>query len=63
MNELLLDLVLPETDRGVAIQWLVMMPVWLAAVVLVRRQPREVKQFVWGLVMLNLGWFAARSIH
>ena len=63
MPELLLDLLLPETDRGVALQWLIMVPFWLIVLVVTRRQPRDIRMFIAGLAMLNLAWFGARTIH
>ena len=63
MPELLLDLLLPETDRGVAIQWLVMVPFWAVVLVVTRRRSKDVRTFLVGLAMINLAWFAARTIH
>ena len=63
MSELLLDLVLPETDRAVAIQWIVMAIVWAVVIALTWRQSRDIRHFVWGLAMLNLAWFSARTVH
>ena len=61
--EFLLDLLLPATDRAVAIQWSIMIPFWVVALVAVRRQNRDVRTFVLGLAIINLAWFAARTIH
>lgn len=63
MKELLLDLALPETDRGVAAQWIVMGVVWAVVIASTWRQTRDVRHFVWGLAMLNLAWFALRTVH
>lgn len=63
MPEFLLDLLLPKTDRVVAIQWLVMTPFWLVTNFAVRKQSTDVRLFVAGLAMLNLAWFAARTVH
>ncbi len=63
MKNFLLEVFLPRTDAGVAVQWAVMVPIWLISVWLVRRRPIEIKQFVWGLAILNLGWFMARMAH
>lgn len=63
MPEILLDLLLPETDRGVAIQWALMVPFWLVVLTLTRKQPKDIRLFVAGLAMLNLAWFGARMIH
>ena len=63
MPEFLLDLLLPKTDRTVAIQWLVMTPFWLVTNFAVRKQSKDVRLFVAGLAMLNLAWFAARTVH
>ncbi|MDW3179682.1 MAG: hypothetical protein R8J94_19985 [Acidimicrobiia bacterium] len=63
MPDFLLDLLLPKTDRIVAIQWLVMTPFWLIMIVLTRKLQKETRLFVYGLAMMNLAWFAARTIH
>jgi hypothetical protein len=63
VNDFLLDLLLPKTDRVVFIQWAVMGVVWVIAIASVWRQPKDIRQFVLGLVMVNLGWFGVRTIH
>ncbi len=63
MGEFLLDLLLPKTDRVVAIQWAIMTPFWLLTFWLTRRQPKDIRTFIYGLAMLNLAWFAARTVH
>jgi len=63
VSDFLIDLALPKTDRVVAIQWIVMTIVWTIAIVAVRGQDRDIRHFVLGLMMLNLGWFAVRTVH
>ena len=63
MRELLIDLLLPKTDRGAVTQWIVMAVVWVAALVLSRNMRREYRLFIAGLIMLNIAWFAARTVH
>lgn len=63
MSDFLLDLALPKTDRVVLIQTIVMACVWLIVIPATWRVNRDVRTFVWGLFMLNLGWFAARTVH
>lgn len=63
MSEFFLDLVLPETDRVVAIQWAVMAGVWAIVIPLTWRANRDIRHFVWGLAMMNLAWFSARTVH
>lgn len=64
MGDFLVDLLLPKTDRVVAYQWIVMIGVvWPIAIFAVRKADRDIKHFVWGLAMLNLAWFAARTVH
>ncbi len=46
-----------------AIQWIVMAVVWSVMIALTWRRDRDIRHFVWGLAMLNLGWFAARTVH
>ena len=61
--DFIVDLLLPATDRAVAIQWSIMIPFWIVALVAVRRQSRDIRTFVLGLAVINLAWFAARTIH
>jgi len=63
MNDFFLDLVLPKTDRVVAIQWIVMAVVWAVALIAVRGRSRDIRHFVLGLAVFNLAWFAARAVH
>ncbi len=63
MRELFLDLLLPETDQGAVIQWVVMAVFWLVVAYLTRRWRQEHRLFVGGLAMLNIAWFAARTLH
>ena len=63
MKEFLLDLFLPPTDRIVAIQWAIAIPLWIAAVFGARNASRDVKHFVWGICMMNLAWFTIRAAH
>jgi hypothetical protein len=63
MGEFLLDVFLPKTDRTVLIQTVVMTCFWAIVVPLTWRQERDIRHFVWGLFMLNVGWFAARTVH
>lgn len=63
MREALLDLLLPETDRGATTQWLVAGVVWMAIFVSTREWRREYRLFLVGLAMVNLAWFAARTVH
>jgi hypothetical protein len=63
MRDFLLDLVLPPSDRAVMIQWAVMVPFWLAVLVVTRHRSKDTRTFIIGLAVLNLAWFAARTIH
>lgn len=63
MRDLLLDLLLPRTDRAAITQWIVMGIVWAIAVVATWRWRKEYRLFVYGLAMANLAWFAARTVH
>jgi len=60
---LALDVVLPKTDRTVAIQWAVMGPIWLFAIALSWQLERDIRHFIWGLCTINLAWFLARMVH
>ena len=63
MSDFLLDLVLPETDQAVAVQWAVMGVVWSVLTIVTWRADRDIRHFVWGCATLNLGWFMARMVH
>lgn len=63
MRDFLLDLVLPPSDRAVMIQWAIMAPLWLIALVATRHRSKDTRTFVIGVVVLNLAWFVARMIH
>lgn len=63
MPEFLVDLALPKTDRAVAIQWAVMVPLWLAVFYFTRKQSKDARLFIYGVAMLNLAWFAFRTVH
>jgi len=63
VRELLLDLVLPETDRGVLIQLIVAIVVWSTALWMVRTKDRDIRHFVLGLAVANAAWFAWRTVH
>lgn len=62
-SEFFLDIVLPKTDRIVAIQWAVMGPIWLLAIGISWQTERDIRHFIWGLCMINFSWFMARMIH
>lgn len=63
MHELLLDLFLPETDRGAVIQIIVAAVFWAVMLVLARRWRREYQLFTLGLAVITFAWFGARAIH
>ena len=63
MRELLLDLLLPETDRGAVIQIVVATVFWVAVLAWSLRWRREYRIFAVGLAVLTYAWFGARAIH
>jgi len=63
VDELLLDLLLPETDRGAIIQWVVMAIVWTGVLFVARGWRREYRLFLIGLAVMNIAWFAVRTVH
>lgn len=63
MGEILLDLLLPKTDRTVFIQWAIAGALWPFALFVTRKASKDVRTFVYGVAILNLAWFAARTIH
>ena len=62
-TDLFLDIVLPETDRVVAIQWAIMGPMWLFAIGYSWGLDRDLRHFVQGLCLFNFAVFMARMIH
>jgi len=63
VKQFLLDIVLPRTDRAVFIQWALAVPFWIGVAIAIRRQSKDVKTFAVGLAVLNLAWFAVRTVH
>lgn len=58
----MLDLLLPRTDAGVAVQLIVAITVFAIAIYLVRRH-LEWRIFVVGFAVLTLGLMALRTVH
>lgn len=63
VGDFLLDLALPRTDRVVFIQWIVMAIFWAAVFIGTRNRNKDIRQFLIGIAMLNLAWFAFRTVH
>jgi len=62
-SEFALDIVLPKTDRIVAIQWAIMGPIWLFVIALSWQYERDIRHFLWGICVINFAWFLARMVH
>ncbi len=62
-SEVVLDVILPKTDRIVAIQWAIMGPIWLFVIALSWQYERDIRHFLWGICTINFAWFLARMIH
>ena len=63
MWDLLLEVALPRTDKGVAVQWIVAAAIWPVALLSVRNQNRDIKLFVVGLIVMNIALFSLRTVH
>jgi hypothetical protein len=63
VGEFFLDLLLPKTDKAAITQWIVMGVVWTIVVAATWRIRREYRLFLYGLAMINVAWFAARTVH
>lgn len=63
MREALLDLLLPETDRGATIQIAVAAVFWTVMIAWSLRWRPEYRTFVIGLAVITFAWFGARAIH
>ena len=63
MAQFLVDLALPKTDTMVFIQWGVMVPLWILAFYASRKMSKDARLFIYGIAMLNLAWFAFRTVH
>ncbi len=63
MPQFLVDLALPKTDAAVLVQWVVMVPFWLVVFFGVRKMSKDARLFFYGVAMLNLAWFAFRTVH
>jgi hypothetical protein len=57
-----MDVLLPRTDGGVALQAAVATAAFLAAFLGVRRSP-ELRRFVFGLAVLTASLFGLRALH
>jgi len=62
-SEFALDIVLPKTDRVVAVQWAIMGPIWLFVIGLSWQYERDIRHFLWGICVINFAWFLARMVH
>ncbi len=56
------DLLLPSTDRTVAVQWLVVVVITVVLVIAVRRE-RALVLLVLGMSSCVIGFFGLRMIH
>lgn len=63
MSQFLIDLALPKTDAAVFVQWAIMVPLWIAVFFGIRKLSKDARLFVYGVAMLNLAWFAFRTVH
>lgn len=63
MPEWLHDLLLPETDEGVAIQWILAAAFWAVTVRLSWRADRNLGLLTAGLALCTLAWFLLRAAH
>lgn len=57
-----MELLLPSTDRGVAVQAVIAGVVFTASLVAARRN-RDLRVFVTGVGVLVLAWFGLRAVH
>jgi hypothetical protein len=57
-----MDVLLPRTDAGVAVQAAVALVILTGAFFAVRRN-RELRQFVTGLAVMTLALFGLRALH
>ena len=58
----MVELLLPRTDAGVAMQLVLAIGFFGVALVAVRRH-RDVRTFVLGLAFMTAAWFALRTVH
>ena len=63
MPQFLVDLALPKTDSMVFVQWAVMIPFWGLVFFGIRKLSKDTRLFFYGVAMLNLAWFACRTVH
>ncbi len=56
------DLFLPRTDGGALVQAAVAVVVFMAALVVVRRNP-DLRVFVIGVGTITAAWMALRTVH
>lgn len=58
----MIELLLPRTDAGAAVQAAVALVIFVPAVIAVRRH-RELRIFVIGVGTITAAWFALRTVH
>lgn len=58
----MIELLLPRTDSGVLVQAVAVAALFLAALVLVRRN-HELTLLMAGLATMTLAWFGVRALH
>lgn len=58
----MIELLLPRTDEGAAVQAIVAAVVFAVVLVAVRRHA-EVRLLVAGLAVMTAAWFALRTVH
>lgn len=57
-----MEVLLPRTDAGALVQALVVVVVWVAALLALRRS-REGRLLVAGLGLMAMAWLGLRSLH
>ena len=62
MGDLLIDLVLPRTDRAALIQLLVVLPIF-ALWIWRSRHDKDHLLLACGVSLFTLSWFALRTLH
>jgi hypothetical protein len=62
MRRDLASLLVPATDRAVAIEAMIVFPALICGLVIVRRSP-ELRTFVAGVATITLAWFGLRALH
>jgi len=60
---MIINVIFPTTDNAVYAQWAVAILFWVLIIFLTKKQSKDIRLFILGLFIINLAWFAIRTLH